>query len=164
MQLPRPLLATPAALALLSPFAVPADDTALGTLFYSPTQRLAIAKARRQEAEPGTSEGLIRFDGAIASRHGLRSAWVNGRELELAHQDGVQGLSVLQGQTVRLAPGLNLKVGQSAFAGDAGRPDDLVPQGSVVKAGHPASAPRPSLADSGSALRLTPSLVPPARP
>jgi hypothetical protein len=102
--------------------AVPADDTALGTLFYSPTQRLAIAKARRQEAEPGTSEGLIRFDGAIASRHGLRSAWVNGRELELAHQDGVQGLSVLQGQTVRLAPGLNLKVGQSAsLAMPAGR-------------------------------------------
>jgi hypothetical protein len=164
MQSQRTLLATLAALALLSPCAVPAEDAALSTLFYSPAQRLVIAKARRQDAEPGASEGLIRFDGAIASRRGLASAWVNGRELELPHQNGIHGTSVLQGPTVHLAPGLSLKVGQSAVAGDAATPDDLVPQGSVVKGGHPAPAPLASLAASANALRLIPSTVPPARP
>jgi hypothetical protein len=164
----RTLLAPLAALALLSPRGAPAEDAALGTLFYSPAQRLVIAKARRQDTEPGASEGVIRFDGAIASRRGLTSAWVNGRELELADQSGnhsgAHGLSVLQGQTVHLAPGLSLKVGQSAVAGDTARPDDLVPQGSVVKGGHTAPAPLASLAASANALRLIPSNVPPARP
>jgi hypothetical protein len=109
----------------------------LGTLFYSPQQRLAIDRARAGTAIERTEVERLRLDGTVGVSGATTRHFVNGREW-------VDAPSAFRAASLR--------PGQSKAADGTGDVQDLLPDGSVAADGRRAAGPT-ALATAPSAPR-----------
>lgn len=109
-----------------------ADDQALGTLFFSPAERLAIERNRSGEAAAAdVPPARVQVDGLVRRAHGKSTVWLNNRALPEGQAGMLQqapsitasGVSI-KGASLRVGEALDLSTGQRA---------DLVPQGTVTR-------------------------------
>ena len=96
---------------------MPPDD--LGTLFYSPAERIAIMRARDESAQDGPQSNQMVVSGVVKRQHARSTAWINGQ----AVNDGnpVQSIRrvritdkgvTLDGNHVRVGEKIELTTGQ----------------------------------------------------
>ena len=108
-----------------------AQEGVLGTLLYTPAQRLAMVQARQgprgTAQSPGTQSrpSSTQLNGVVARARGRGTAWVNGE----AVAQGASATTVLRG-TEAVVEGHRLRVGES-FDNGTGAKTDVVAPGAV---------------------------------
>lgn len=96
-----------------------ATSDELGTLFYSPAERIAITRARDEGAQDGPQSNQMVVSGVVKRQHAKSTAWINGE----AVNDGKSVQSIrrvritdkgvtLDGNPVRVGEKLELTTGQ----------------------------------------------------
>lgn len=133
-QTPQWMMAALLCVALAMP--LPAQSAAesadkLGVLFYSPAERLDIARARsdsRPVAEQAPAN--LRLDGLVKRAGGKSTAWVNGQPVPEGSPIGRQPAPAIEKTGVAIA-GRHLRIGESLDQ-MTGERSDLLPQGAVA--------------------------------
>lgn len=103
----------------VSSHAATSPNDELGTLFYSPAERIAITRARVEGAESGPQSNQMVVSGVVKRQHAKSTAWINGK----AVNDGKSVQSIrrvritdkgvtLDGNPVRVGEKLELTTGQ----------------------------------------------------
>lgn len=107
----------------------------LGTLFYSPSERVAIVRARQDEPEAPANSSLMTVNGVVKRHGGSSTAWVNGRavldgqRLSPVTRVGVTERGVtLDGKPVRVGESLDLSTRERS---------DIVAPGAVTTRSKP---------------------------
>ena len=112
--------------------AMPSDPVSLGTLFFSPAERLEVEQSRSGDNPQAISAGkAISLKGLVRRGRGKGTSWINGQTVPEGQAVPSAGVPVISAKQVTI-DGKSLRVGETLDV-ESGARHDIVPPDSTVK-------------------------------